>query len=110
MTYLFQVENPVPIGLSTDGGLNFNVVGDIVAPPSGTPTKSGGANRGLFRFVDQPTITAAHGEVWVIFNTGGPMFATGPPASGFPPAGSSLPGLLVPRPHHPPHAPNALPP
>src|SRR5258706_12094542 len=27
MTYLFQVENTVPIALSTDGGLNFNVVG-----------------------------------------------------------------------------------
>src|SRR6266853_2721964 len=96
MTYLFQVENTVPIALSTDGGLNFNLVGDIVAPPSGTPTKSGGDNRGLFRFVDQPTITAAHGEVWVIFNAGGPMFATGAPASGFGQVGSFFVGEVVP--------------
>src|SRR6266849_2256743 len=40
MTSLFRVENTVPIALSTDGGLNFNLVGDIVTPPSGTPTKS----------------------------------------------------------------------
>jgi len=96
MTYLFQVENTVPIALSTDGGLNFNVVGDIVAPPSGTPTKSSGDSRGLFRFVDQPTITAAHGEVWVIFNAGGPMFATGAPVSGFGQVGSFLVGEVVP--------------
>src|SRR6266851_5252263 len=71
MTYLFEVENTVPIALSTDGGLTFNLVGNILAPPSGTPTKSSGDSRGLFHFVDQPTITAGHGEVWVIFNAGG---------------------------------------
>src|SRR5262249_8418289 len=59
MTYLYQVENKVPIALSTDGGLTFNLIANIVAPPKGTPTKSSGDNRGLFRFVDQPTITAA---------------------------------------------------
>src|SRR6266699_2448287 len=59
MSYLFEVENQVPIALSTDGGLTFNLVGNIVAPPKGTPTKTSGDNRGLFRFVDQPTITAA---------------------------------------------------
>src|SRR5437660_9040712 len=68
MTYLFQVENTVPIVLSTDGGLTFTQVGNIVAPPQGTPTKTSGDNRGLFRFVDQPTVIAGHGEVWVIFN------------------------------------------
>src|SRR5438270_14042832 len=79
MTYLFEVENTVPIVLSTDGGLTFTQVGNIVAPPQGTPTKAGGDNRGLFRFVDQPTVIAGHGEVWVIFNAGGPLFATGAP-------------------------------
>src|SRR6266571_98925 len=28
MTYLFQMENTVPIARSTDGGLNFNIVGN----------------------------------------------------------------------------------
>ncbi len=97
MTYLFQVENTVPIALSTDGGLTFKLVGNIIAPPSGTPTKSSGDNRGLFRFVDQPTITAAHGEVWVIFNAGGPLFATGASVSGIGQVGSFFVGEVVPN-------------
>ena len=75
-TYLYETENVVPIALSTDGGLTFRLVTNIVAPPSGTPTKAPGDNRGLFRYVDQPTITSGAGEVWVIFNAGGPMFVT----------------------------------
>jgi hypothetical protein len=96
MTYLYQVENTVPIALSTDGGLTFNVIQNIVAPPQGTPTKSSGDNRGLFRFVDQPTITAAHGEVWVIFNAGGPLFATGAPVTGLGRVGAFFQGEVVP--------------
>lgn len=96
MTYLYQVENKVPIALSTDGGLTFNVIANIVAPPQGTPTKSSGDNRGLFRFVDQPTITAAKGEVWVIFNAGGPLFATGAPVSGLGLVGAFFQGEVVP--------------
>jgi hypothetical protein len=96
MSYLFEAENQVPIALSTDGGLNFNVVARVVAPPQGTPTKSGGDNRGLFRFVDQPTITAASGEVWVIFNAGGPLFATGAPVTGLGQVGSFFQGEVVP--------------
>jgi len=96
MSYLFEAENTVPIALSTDGGLSFNVVANIVAPPQGTPTKSSGDNRGLFRFVDQPTITAAKGEVWLIFNAGGPLFATGAPVTGFGKVGSFLQGQVVP--------------
>ena len=57
MTYLYQSENTVPVALSTDGGLTFSIVTKIVAPPKGTPTKAAGDGRGLFRFVDQPTIT-----------------------------------------------------
>src|SRR5947207_380801 len=49
LAYLFEVENTVPIALSTDGGLNFRLVGNIVAPAGGTPTKSSGDNRGLVR-------------------------------------------------------------
>ncbi len=96
MTYLYQVENTVPIALSTDGGLTFNIITNIAAPPKTTPTKSSGDNRGLFRFVDQPTITAAKGEVWVIFNAGGPMFATGAPVTGLGQAGSFFVGEVVP--------------
>jgi hypothetical protein len=96
MTYLYEVENQVPIALSTDGGLTFNLIANIVAPPQGTPTKSSGDNRGLFRFVDQPTITAARGEVWVIFNAGGPLFATGAPVTGLGQVGAFFPGEVVP--------------
>jgi hypothetical protein len=96
MTYLYEVENEVPIALSTDGGLTFSVITNIVAPPGGTPTKSSGDNRGLFRFVDQPTITAARGEVWVIFNAGGPLFATGAPVTGLGQVGAFFQGEVVP--------------
>jgi hypothetical protein len=96
LTYLFEVENTVPVALSTDGGLSFKLIANIVAPPSGTPTKSPGDNRGLFRFVDQPTITAAENEVWVVFNAGGPMFATGAPVSGFGQVGAFFTGEVVP--------------
>ena len=97
MTYLFQAENTVPIVLSTDGGLTFTQVGNIVAPPQGTPTKATGDNRGLFRFVDQPTVIAGHGEVWVIFNAGGPLFATGAPVTGAGQVGSFFGGEVVPN-------------
>src|SRR4029450_2863336 len=60
--YLYQVQNVVPVALSTDGGLTFSVIANIGAPPKTTSSKTSGDNRGLFRFVDQPTITAAKGE------------------------------------------------
>ena len=97
LAYLFEVENTVPIALSTDGGLTFRLVGNIVAPAGGTPTKSSGDNRGLFRFVDQPTIVSGHGEAWVIFNAGGPLFATGAPVSGLGQVGSFFAGEVVPN-------------
>src|SRR5438874_13136395 len=96
MTYLYQVENVVPIALSTDGGLTFNVIANIAAPPKTTGKKAPGDNRGLFRYVDQPTITAAKGEVWVVFNAAGPMFATGAPVSGLGQVGAFLAGEVVP--------------
>jgi hypothetical protein len=96
MTYLYEVENEVPIALSTDGGLSFNVIANIQAPPQGTPTKASGDRRGLFRFVDQPTITTGAGEVWVVFNAGGPMFATGAAVSGLGQVGSFFAGEVVP--------------
>jgi hypothetical protein len=79
-TYLYNVENEVPVALSTDGGLTFNIIAKIAKPASSTgPTAN---TERLFRFVDQPTITAASGEVWLVFNAGGPMFATGAPVTG----------------------------
>src|SRR5438874_6052985 len=70
MTYLYNVGNVVPIALSTDGGLSFNVIANIAKPPKQTP--AGGERRGLFRYVDQPTITSGEGAVWLVFNAGGP--------------------------------------
>src|SRR5437667_2990524 len=96
MTSLYQVENVVPIALSTDGGLTFSVIANIAAPPKTTGKKAPGDNRGLFRYVDQPTITAAKGEVWVVFNAAGPMFATGAPVAGLGQVGAFLPGQAVP--------------
>lgn len=96
MTYLYQVENQVPIALSTDGGLTFNVIANITAPPFAPGRKTPGDHRGLFRFVDQPTITTGHGEVWVTFNAGGPIFATGAPVTGLGHVGEFLPGQAVP--------------
>ena len=96
MTYLYQTENRVPIALSTDGGLTFSVIANIAAPPKSNGTKASGDNRGLFRFVDQPTITAARGEVWVVFNAGGPIFATGAPVTGLGQVGAFLPGEVAP--------------
>jgi hypothetical protein len=96
MTYLYQVENVVPIALSTDGGLTFNVIANVARPPKTASTKAGGDGRGLFRFVDQPTITAAKGQVWVVFNAGGPMFATGAPVTGLGQVGAFGAGQTVP--------------
>ena len=96
MTYLYQVENVVPVALSTDGGVTFNVIANIAQPPKSSSTKASGDSRGLFRFVDQPTITAAEGEVWVVFNAGGPMFATGAPVTGLGQVGAFFDGEVVP--------------
>ncbi len=81
MTYLYQVEDQVPIALSKDGGLTFQVIANI-SKADLPATKANGDSRGLFRFVDQPTITAAEDEVWVVFNAGGPMVATGAQVTG----------------------------
>ncbi|HLO15651.1 MAG TPA: sialidase family protein [Anaerolineales bacterium] len=96
MTYLYNTENVVPVALSTDGGLTFSVIANIDAPPKAPGKKTPGDSRGLFRFVDQPTITAGNGEVWVTFNAGGPIFATGAPVSGLGQVGAFIPGEVAP--------------
>jgi hypothetical protein len=80
-TYLYNNVNQVPVAMSTDGGLTYHIIANIAKPPS-TSSQSLKGEKGLFRFVDQPTITAARGEVWVVFNAGGPMFAAGAPVTG----------------------------
>jgi hypothetical protein len=94
MTYLYQVEDEVPIALSTDGGLTFSVVANISVADL-PATKSSGDTRGLFRFVDQPTITAAQDAVWVVFNAGGPLVATGAPVTGLGRLGGFVPVEVI---------------
>ena len=94
MTYLYQVEDEVPIALSTDGGLTFSVVANISVADL-PAKKSSGDSRGLFRFVDQPTITAAENAVWVVFNAGGPLVATGAPVTGLGKLGGFIPVEVI---------------
>ena len=95
MTYLYQVEDQVPIALSADGGLTFNVIANISAADL-PAKKSRGDNRGLFRFVDQPTVIARKNEVWVVFNAGGPLVATGAPVTGLGQVGAFIPVEVIP--------------
>jgi hypothetical protein len=81
LAYLYNVGNVVPIALSTDGGQHFNVIANIAKPAGSNSNTS--KEKGLFRFVDQPTITAAENEVWIVFNGGGPIVATGTTVTGF---------------------------
>jgi hypothetical protein len=46
LTYLYETENRVPIALSTDGGLTFNVIANVSAPPKGTRQKRRGITEG----------------------------------------------------------------
>jgi hypothetical protein len=97
LTYLFNVENEVPVALSTDGGRSFSLIARIAKPPKSTGAlAAGGERRGLFRFVDQPTVTAAKGQAWLVFNVGGPMFATGAPVTGLGKVGAFAAGQAVP--------------
>src|SRR6266699_2910194 len=95
LTYLYNVENKVPIALSTNGGLHFNLIANIAKPPKQSLPTSG-ERRGLFRFVDQPTITAGVGEVWMVFNGGGPIVATGAKVSGLGKVGAFITPEVVP--------------
>lgn len=82
LSWLYNVDQTVPIALSTDGGLTFKVIAQIGAPTSLMTAKATRAERGLFRFVDQETVTTGAGEVWVTFNAGGPIYAAGAPVTG----------------------------
>src|SRR5213078_4401258 len=89
LTDLFNIGNTVPVALSTDGGLTFNIIANI-AKPASAKLQTSDERRGLFRFVDQPTIVAGKGEVWVVFNGGGPIVATGAPVTGLGEVGSFI--------------------
>jgi len=80
MTYLYNTENLIPVALSTDGGSHFNLIANITKPASSSSNTSN--EKGLFRFVDQPTITAAANEAWLVFNAGGPIMAAGARVTG----------------------------
>ncbi|HJP65722.1 MAG TPA: sialidase family protein [Actinomycetota bacterium] len=75
MVYLFSGSNGnVPIALSTDGGLTFQKVAEIVPiKPKGSrsPKNSGSKGNGLaekgIASADQPSISAAAGSVWVSY-------------------------------------------
>src|SRR5437588_1985229 len=54
LTYLYNVEDAVPIALSTDGGLHFKRIANITKPPKQS-LSAGGERLGRFRVVDQPT-------------------------------------------------------
>jgi len=95
LAYLYNVGNFVPVALSTDGGLHFNLIANI-AKPASSSSSTASERKGLFRFVDQPTITAAHNEVWTVFNGGGPMVATGAAVTGLGQVGSFSPVVVVP--------------
>lgn len=82
LSWLYNVDQTVPIGLSTDGGVTFRVIAQIGAPTSLMTTKASRSERGLFRFVDQETVTTGAGQVWVTFNAGGPIYAAGAPVTG----------------------------
>jgi hypothetical protein len=94
LSYLYNVGNEVPVALSIDQGRHFTLIANVAKPASATAGTSK-AQRGLFRFVDQPTIVAAENEVWLVFNAGGPMVATGAPVSGLGQVGGFLPIEVV---------------
>jgi hypothetical protein len=93
LSYLYNIEIPVPIALSTDGGLNFNLIAQIDKPDKVT---GHGERQGIFRFTDQETIVTGEGMVWVVFNAGGPMVATGATVSGLGTVGAFAPTEIIP--------------
>jgi hypothetical protein len=94
LAYLFNVEDTLPIALSTDGGLSFHLIANI--PGIGKRNGKGAQEKGLFHFVDQPTITAAEGEVWAVVNVGGPMGAFGAKVDGLGEVGDFSTAEVVP--------------
>jgi hypothetical protein len=95
LSYLYNLENVVPVALSTDGGLTFNVIANIAKPPKQPGTK-GPSRHGEYRYVDQETIVTGEGMVWVVFSASGPLVATGAPVTGLGQIGSFIPAEVIP--------------
>ena len=76
MVYLESASPNVPIALSTDGGLTFTKVVDIVPtkPKGGRSPKNSGSKGNGFKekgtsSADQPSISVGGGSVWVSYTT-----------------------------------------
>jgi hypothetical protein len=72
MTYLFNVSGNVPIAVSTDGGLSFQKVTEIVPiKPKGVGSPAGAQPKRIrlrsALFGDQPSISTGPGSVWVSY-------------------------------------------
>ncbi len=93
LSYLYNIEIPVPVALSTDGGLTFSLLAQIPKPDKVTGV---GMRQGTFRFTDQETIVTGAGMVWLVVNGGGPMVATGARVSGLGNVGPFSPAQIVP--------------
>jgi hypothetical protein len=93
LAYLYNIEIPAPIALSTDGGLTFNLIAQIAKPDKVTGV---GQRQGTFRFTDQETIVTGEGMVWLVVNGGGPMVATGARVTGLGQVGSFAPAAVIP--------------
>ena len=96
MTYLYHVENQVPIALSTDGGLTFHVIANISQPPTCPPRRPAETTAACSASSTSRRSSAGENEVWVVFNAGGPMVATGAPVTGLGQVGAFIPVEVVP--------------
>ena len=97
LSYLYENldENVVPVALSTDGGLHFHVIANIPKPPK-LPGEKGPSRHGEYRFVDQETVVTGESSVWVVYNSGGPMSATGARVRGLGQVDPFIPAEVVP--------------
>jgi hypothetical protein len=92
MVYLLNTSDNVPIAVSTDGGLTFRKVTEIVPTkptgsraPQGAAAKRRGGNPKGISSADQPSISAGPHSVWVSY--------TSYPATVVQAAGASVSGL-----------------
>jgi len=79
LTYLLLFDIRLPVALSTDGGVNFDPLDQIL------PKVTGGRllhSRGRVSAPDQPTIATGPGSVWVTYTGGTSIEAAGAPVSG----------------------------
>src|SRR5439155_1102144 len=80
MTYLVYNGSRLPVALSTDGGVSFDLIASIIPKVAGLPLASRGHAR--ISFPDQPTITTGPGSVWVTFTGGARIQAAGAAVQG----------------------------